>query len=134
VLAEQVADSHKVERELAEAQAALAEQVADSHKVVESEPVQEPEPVPEPAGAPAPADLVAVSHKVETPGVATVSRPGGWTIQALEQLVAERGEAFPDQVEEWRYYVHFLREHAGTNGELPASFDYLIEDTFAGIL
>jgi hypothetical protein len=58
-------------------------------------------------------------------------RPGGWTIPALEQLVAERGGAFPDKVEEWRYYIVFLSEHADPNGALPASFDYLVEDAFA---
>ncbi len=31
-------------------------------------------------------------------------------------------------------YVHFLREQAATDGTLPASFDYLIDETFAEIL
>jgi hypothetical protein len=45
--------------------------------------------------------------------------------------LAERGDAFPDRVEEWRYYIVFLSEHADDGGALPASFDYLVEDTFA---
>jgi capsular polysaccharide biosynthesis protein len=117
------------EREAAfeEREAVFEEQVAESQK----EP--EPEPVPEPAPLPTQPDLVADSHKVIEP-VQVNARPGGWTIQVLERLVAERGEQFPDQVEEWRYYVHFLREHADVDGGLPASFDYLIEDTFAELL
>jgi hypothetical protein len=64
----------------------------------------------------------------------TVRQPGSWTIQQLERIVAERGTAHPDSVEEWRYYVHFLRDYAGIDGELPSSFDALIEETFADLL
>ena len=52
----------------------------------------------------------------------------------LEQIVAERGDAFPDRVDEWRYYIVFLSEHADPDGALPASFDYLVEETFADAL
>jgi hypothetical protein len=52
----------------------------------------------------------------------------------LEQLIEQRGAEFPDRVEEWRYYVLFLSEHADEHGALPASFDYLVEDTFAELL
>ncbi len=58
----------------------------------------------------------------------------GWTIQALERLVAEHGAEHPDRVEEWRYYVHFLREHAGPSGALPSSFDGLILDAFGDVV
>ena len=108
----------------------------------ESEPVPEPAPVPVPvpegepvpASAPLPEDLVAQSHKVATLAPLVVPRAGGWTIDVLERLVAERGDSFPDKVEEWRYYVVFLGEHAGPDGSLPASFDFLIEETFAELL
>jgi hypothetical protein len=93
-------------------------------------------PPPEPALAPAPEDLVALSHKVEEPEPATVVVPrgGGWTMDVLERLVAERADKFPERAEEWRYYVVFLREHAESDGTLPASFDFLIEETFAELL
>ena len=55
-------------------------------------------------------------------------------MQALERLVSERGDEFPDRVEEWRYYIHFLREHAGPEGQLPPTFDALIDETFAELL
>ena len=94
-------------------------------------PEPQPEPEPEPEQEPVPAEQVADSHKV---GPVEVPRPGSWTIQVLERAVAERGNEFPESVEEWRYYVHFLRDYAGPDGELPASFDYLIEETFAALL
>jgi hypothetical protein len=61
-------------------------------------------------------------------------RPGTWTIQDLERLVAQHGDAYPDRVEEWRYYVHFLRDHADVDGNLPATFDYLVDETFGDLL
>jgi len=60
--------------------------------------------------------------------------PGAWRIEELERLVSDRGLEYPDKIEEWRYYVHFLREQAAPDGTLPASFDYLIDETFAEIL
>jgi hypothetical protein len=61
-------------------------------------------------------------------------QPGGWSIHDLERLVAEHGDEDPDRLEEWRYYVHFLREHADVDGRLPATFDYLVEETFGALL
>jgi uncharacterized protein involved in exopolysaccharide biosynthesis len=144
-LAKQSAELARRERELAEREAAFEQLVADSHKVEdEPEPVREPvpepeavpesEPEPEPEPAAAQADLVADSHKVESLEPVTLPRPGGWTIQVLERLVVERGDAFPDQVDEWSYYVQFLSDHADADGALPSSFDYLIEETFADLL
>ncbi len=68
------------------------------------------------------------------PEQAEAGEPGAWRIEELERLVAERGARYPDRLEEWRYYVHFLREHAAADGTLPASFDYLIDETFAELL
>jgi capsular polysaccharide biosynthesis protein len=101
------------ERKLAERERELAERAA----VLEPPAAPEPEPVP-----------------VAAPAPVTVRQPGSWTIQQLERVVADRGAAHPDTVEEWRYYVHFLRDYAGIDGELPSSFDALIEETFAEIL
>jgi O-antigen ligase len=83
--------------------------------VVEREP--EPEPVvvaPPPQPAPA----------------ATV----GANLVALEQLVTARGAQFPDRVEEWGYYLVYLREYADLNGQLPSSFDGLVGDVFGDLL
>jgi len=48
--------------------------------------------------------------------IRAAAAPGEWRIDDLEGLVAQRGEEFPDRVDEWRYYVHFLREHADADG------------------
>jgi uncharacterized protein involved in exopolysaccharide biosynthesis len=78
---------------------------------------QQPEPEPQPA-APAP----------------PVARGDAWNVLTLEHLVAERGDAFPDRVEEWRTYLFFLREHASPEGVLPPSFDALVDETFGDLL
>jgi hypothetical protein len=49
-------------------------------------------------------------------------------------LVAERGAAHPERIEEWGFYVTFLAQHAGADGRLPPTFDYLIEDAFRELL
>lgn len=61
-------------------------------------------------------------------------RAGGWNLNDLERIVAEQQDAPPERVEEWRTYVFFLRDHAGIDGELPASFDSLVEDVFADLV
>ena len=76
-------------------------------------PEPEPEPVPEPVG----------THV----GDAAV---GAWNLVALERLVAERGVEFPDRIEEWQAYLFHLRRHASMEGELPSSFDALVDETF----
>jgi hypothetical protein len=97
------------EEELAKRKAELEEEA----RAAVPEPV--PEPEPEPTPAPQPAAVPA----------------GTWTIELLEQRVAERRERFPDQADEWVTYVYFLREHASIDGSLPRSFDSLIADVFA---
>jgi hypothetical protein len=97
------------EEELARRKAQLEEEA----RAAVPEPV--PEPEPEPTPAPQPAAVPA----------------GAWTIELLEQRVAERRERFPDQADEWVTYLYFLREHASIDGSLPRSFDPLIADVFA---
>ncbi|MHB8643015.1 MAG: Wzz/FepE/Etk N-terminal domain-containing protein [Gaiellaceae bacterium] len=110
------------EREFAEHAAAVERLEADA--AAEPDPVPVPETAPEPEPEP---EAAAAAPEPEPPAA-------GWTIQALERLVAERGAEHPDRLEEWRYYIHFLREHAGPSGALPSSFDGLILDTFAELL
>ena len=131
-LAKQAAQLAQRERDLANRQAAFEELVAESERVPEPEPETEPEPRP----ASAPEGVVTDGNRAHSPvpGPIEVPRPGNWTVDLLERLVAERGDAFPDKVEEWRYYVVFLGEQAGPDGALPPSFDYLIEETFAELL
>jgi DNA repair exonuclease SbcCD ATPase subunit len=64
----------------------------------------------------------------------SVQRPGGWTMQELDRAVTQHADAHHDRVEEWRYYLHFLREHADVDGRLPSTFDGLVAETFGEIL
>ena len=59
---------------------------------------------------------------------------GSYNLVTLEQLVDERGSAFPERLEEWSSYLYFLREYAAADGAVPASFDGLIHDTFEELL
>ena len=79
-------------------------------------------PEPEPVVA-APADQVA-------PAV----RFGSWNVNDLQRTVDAQTGAPPEQVEEWRSYLFFLREHTASDGSLPAQFDGLVEDVFGAIV
>jgi capsular polysaccharide biosynthesis protein len=59
---------------------------------------------------------------------------GAYNLSVLERLVAERGREFPDRLHEWESTVFFLRDYAESNGALPDSFDWLVQDTFAPLL
>lgn len=96
--------------------------------------VAPPEPAAEPELEPEPIPTVAEPEPVAGPTPAPAVGGGIWTLTRLEHLVEERGAEFPERVEEWRTYLFFLREHATTEGELPASFDALVEDVFGEVL
>ena len=51
----------------------------------------------------------------------------------LEWTVDGQTEASPEQREEWRTYLFFLREHASSDGALPSQFDGLVEDVFGSL-
>jgi hypothetical protein len=66
--------------------------------------------------------------------VTIARRPAGWNLNDLVQAVAQHHDAPLDRVEEWRMYVLFLRDHASVDGELPPSFDSLVEDVLADLV
>jgi hypothetical protein len=67
---------------------------------------------------------------VESPPVpATLG--GAWNIQELQRVVDAKADASPEQAEEWRAYLYFLREHASADGTLPPGFSGLVEEVFA---
>lgn len=115
-LAERVRAVTKRERALARSAGELATRERELERLAEVQaatPEPEPEPQPEPARfAPA----------------------GAWNLGTLERLVAERGAEYPDRAEEWQAYLFFLREHASLEGELPRSFDALVDETFHELL
>jgi hypothetical protein len=61
-------------------------------------------------------------------------RAGTWNLNDLQKAVDAQTGATPEQVETWRTYLYFLREHASPDGTLPRSLDPLIADVFAEIL
>jgi hypothetical protein len=135
-LQERIALVTNRERELAKRAGGLAkreralqarEEEARRHEAAPSKPRPEPAPSPEPVPEPTPAPA--------TPEPAPLQRRGGaWNLNDLERLVAARQDAPAERMEEWRTYVFFLRDHAGIDGELPSSFDPLVEDVFADLV
>jgi hypothetical protein len=99
----------KREAELARRAAELA---VRERKLAEDEAAAAPEPVP----------------------ITTNGAVGTYFLTDLEELVAQRGGAHPEKLEEWQSYLFFLRDYAATDGRIPASFDWLIADTFAELL
>ena len=61
-------------------------------------------------------------------------RVGSWNVNDLQRTVDAQTGAPPEQVEEWRSYLFFLREHTASDGSLPPQFDGLVEDVFGAIV
>jgi hypothetical protein len=91
---------------------------------VKLEPV-EPEPVRVEPPPPAP---------VEAAPAPAPAANGRYNLLTLEKLVEERQHEFPDRADDWTSYLFFLREHAAADGTVPATFDWLIQDTFAELV
>jgi hypothetical protein len=96
------------------------------------EPLQEPEPEPLPVREPVPAPQPAPSPQPEPVPVA--ADPGEWNLHDLERLVRDHAAEFPQRAEEWEIYLESIREYAGPGGQLPATLDWLIWDTFGDLL
>ena len=94
------------------------------------EPEPEREPEPEPAFPPPPVPAAAAGP----PAPPAPAGGGRWNLFALQRLVDERGGEYPDRFEEWASYLYFLREYAEPDGTVPASFDWLIEETFTELV
>ena len=110
-------------------------------------PVARPEPEPEPEPAPAvaalpsapepepvPAPVAAEPEPVPAPFAPTVPEPDAWTTAELDRLVTTYGSEFPERVEEWRYYLMYLRDHADVAGVLPRSFAGLVLEVFEDLI
>ena len=110
---------------LARREAALARSAAEvarraatveEEQPVTEEPMRPPEPPPAQAAGPA--------------------ARGAFNLPQLERLVAAHAAARPDdeRLEEWRYYLLYLRDYSDVQGSLPARFDSLVDDVFAELL
>lgn len=109
----------------------------------EPEPLPEPEPEPEPElqpdPEPEPVPVPEVEPEPIEPEPAPAPQPvagerGDWNLTELEALVREHSSDFPDRAEEWEIYLESVRDYAGPDGQLPASLDWLIWDTFGDVL
>ena len=84
--------------------------------------VSEPIPAPEPPSEPEPA------------GPFLPPRLGEWRLADVERLLAEQGPAFPDRVEELRWYLDSIRGVAGSDGRLPGGVEGVMEEVFRDLI
>lgn len=131
---EQVLDStaRKKARSLAREAVSLAERGAEvsRREVVaatqgQSPAVAEAAPSPPPSGE---------DTDELTPSAGARIPDGGWNLNRLERLVDERAADFPARLDEWRYYLVYLREFADARGNLPRPFDWLVWSEFEELL
>jgi capsular polysaccharide biosynthesis protein len=97
----------------------------------EREPTRAPEPTPAPEQVAEP-EPEPQAEAPSAPG--TPAGAGVWSLPRLERLVEERAADFPDRVDEWRAYLFYLRDHATPEGQLPPSFDALVDEVFEDVL
>ena len=119
-----------LERRTEELEEWAAELAARAERRPEPEPAPPLEAVPEPLPEPVPAPAAAAEPSAQPVSTAD----GRWNLFSLQRLVDERGGEHPERIEEWSSYLYFLREYAKPDGTVPASFDWLIEDTFADLV
>jgi hypothetical protein len=107
------------QRELAD----RAAEIAASKRELDALAAAPPPPLPEPVSPP--------SIEAEP---ALPPRTGTWNLNELQAAVDAYAHATPEQAENWRTYLYFIREHASPDGTLPRSLDPLIADVFADIV
>jgi hypothetical protein len=107
------------QRELAD----RATEIAASKRELEALAAAPPPPLPEP-----------VSTPVTEAEPALPPRTGTWNLNELQTAVDAYPDPTPEQAENWRTYLYFVREHASPDGTLPRSLDPLIADVFAEIV
>jgi capsular polysaccharide biosynthesis protein len=113
-------------RELASSERKLADRAAElamGKRELEVLAAAPPPPVPEPVSVP----------QVETEP-ALPPPTGTWNLNELQAAVDAYVDPTPEQAENWRTYLYFVREHASPDGTLPRSLDPLIADVFAEIV
>jgi capsular polysaccharide biosynthesis protein len=93
-----------------------------------------PPPAPDPPPQPEPEPESAPEPEPEPEPEPTPVRTGSWNLEELQHAVEAATDATPEQREEWRTYLFFLREHATHDGALPHSLDSLINDVFADLV
>ena len=107
------------QRELAD----RATEIAASKRELEALAAAPPPPLPEPVSTP-----VREAEPTLPP------RRGTWNLNELQAAVDAYADPTPQQAENWRTYLFFVRQHASPDGTLPRSLDPLIADVFADIV
>jgi uncharacterized protein involved in exopolysaccharide biosynthesis len=117
------------ERELEERLAAVTAQEEELARLAAEldAKAQAPPPRPPPELEPEPPPAPAQPEPVPT-------ADGAYRLERLESIVAAREADFPERASEWHAYLFFLRDHAASDGTIPAHFEYLIEEVFAEVL
>jgi hypothetical protein len=92
------------------------------------EPTQQPAPAPTQQPAPAPEASSVVAFRPRT------LEPRSWNLWDLERIAREAGREHPERRDEWSYLFLNLRQFAHADGSLPAEFDGLVRESFAGLL
>ena len=113
-------------RELASSERKLADRAAEiamSKRELEVLAAAPPPRAPEPVSVP------QVEAEPTLP-----PRTGTWNLNELQAAVDAYADPTPEQAENWRTYLYFVREHASPDGTLPRSLDPLIADVFAEIV
>jgi hypothetical protein len=62
------------------------------------------------------------------------AQPREWNLWELERIARAQSRRDPERFEEWSYLFLHLRRFANADGMLPAEFDGLVRDSFAGLL
>jgi hypothetical protein len=107
---------------------ARAARVDASRRELEAREEAPPRPQPPP---PPPPPLEPVPAPPET---STPARLGAWNLNDLQRALDAHTGASPEEAEELRAYLYFLRAHASSDGSLPRSFDGLVSDVFGDLL
>ena len=74
-----------------------------------------------------------VAHVSGATPLAALDPHGRRAGEPRAELVGEHGAEFPDRVEEWSFYLASLHDFAAPGGDLPPSFDALVDEVFGGI-
>lgn len=98
-----------------------------------------PQAVPVPAPVPAPKLVSEPIPEPEPPepepeGPFVLPELGEWRLADVERLLAEQGSAFPDRVDELRWYVESFRDVAGSDGRLPGGVEAVMENVFRDLI
>jgi hypothetical protein len=59
---------------------------------------------------------------------------GKWRLRDLEELVEGHAAGNPEQAQEWRTYLYYLRPFASSNGYLPKTFEAMVYEVFGELI